>query len=162
MATRDYNFNQFMNDVIKVANEQEDLENLFDVKNKEVIGIITSLINSGWWLFIAVVALLLLGPIGLGAAIIAFMSTPTGWAVAAIFGSAAAASIWTLYKDKDLPLAVKEVGEEFKPKWEKVEGNSSKVNSLLQEAVIRLITKTRKLKEEKIQEIKQQLTKKGY
>ena len=86
---------------------------------------------------------MLLGPVAFVAALGTFGFTPPGLVIFAIFGVATIATLKTLYQNRELPIAVKEVGEEFKPKWERVEGNTDKVNALLSEAVDSLIKKAR-------------------
>lgn len=142
MATRYYSFNIFMDDVIKRANQRVNLEELFAVKNGDVIGIISTLISKGGWeVFIAVVAFLLLGPVGFALAMGGLLSNPLGWILTTILGVAAIVSIRVLYQNKELPIAVKEVGEEFKPRWSKVEGNQTQIDILVEEAANRLIDK---------------------
>lgn len=143
MASRYYSFNIFMDDVIKRANQRVDLEELFDLDSNDVIKIISLLLTREWWVYIAVATLLILGPFAFAAAIITFMTSPPGLIVAAIFGVGGVATIKQLYQNKELPIAVKEVGEEFKPRWERVEGNESQVDLLLEEAVTSLINKAR-------------------
>lgn len=131
-----------MDDVIKRANQRVNLEELFAVKNGDVIGIISTLISKGGWeVFIAVVAFLLLGPVGFALAMGGLLSNPLGWILTTILGVAAIVSIRVLYQNKELPIAVKEVGEEFKPRWSKVEGNQTQIDILVEEAANRLIDK---------------------
>ncbi len=141
MASRYYSFNVFMDNVIERANQRVNLEELFDLDSNDVIKIISLLLSRGWWVFIAVSTLLILGPLAFAATIITFMTSPPGLIVAAIFGAGAIATIKKLYQSKELPIAVKKVGEEFKPRWEMVEGNETKVDVLLEEAVTCLINK---------------------
>jgi membrane protein implicated in regulation of membrane protease activity len=142
MATKYHSFNLFMDEVVKAANNQVNLEELFALNSGDVIKIIsTILVNSGWPGFIAVVFLLLLGPIAFLASSITFVSTPPGLVIFLIFGSATILTLKTLYQNRELPIAVKEVGEEFMPKWRIVEGNTEKVDDLLYDAVKSLINK---------------------
>jgi|694.fasta_scaffold68906_3 hypothetical protein len=144
MATKYYSFNIFMDEVVNTANSRVNLEELFALDSGDVIKIISViLVKGGWPGFVAVVFLLLLGPIAFIATLGTFGFTPPGLVIFAIFGVATVATLKTLYQNRELPIAVKEVGEEFKPKWERVEGNTDKVNALLSEAVNSLINKAR-------------------
>jgi hypothetical protein len=142
MATRYYSFNIFMDDVIKHANDRVDLEELFAVDSNGVVKIVSLIISKGGWeAFVAVVLLLLMGPIGFSAAILGFASTPVGWILISILGATMLISIRKLYQYRELPIAVKEVGEEFKPKWKEVEGNQHQVDLLVEQASSSLINK---------------------
>jgi hypothetical protein len=144
MATKYYSFNIFMDEVVNTANSRVNLEELFALDSGDVVKIIsTLLVKGGWPAFVAVVFLLLLGPIAFITALATFGSTPVGWGIFVIFGGATVVTIKILYQDRELPIAVKEVGEEFMPKWKKVEGNTDKVDALLIEAVDSLINKAR-------------------
>lgn len=133
-----------MDEVVNTANSRVNLEELFALDSGDVVKIISTLLIKGdWHGFLAVVFLLLLGPIAFIAALAAFGSTPAGWVIFVIFGGATVVTIKTLYQNRELPIAVKEVGEEFMPKWKEVEGNTDKVDALLIEAVNSLINKAR-------------------
>lgn len=71
---------------------------------------------------------------GLTAAIAAFLSTPIGWGVVAVLGGGAVAIIKQMYHDRELPNAVKKVGEKYKVRWENMEGNTQMIDSLVREA----------------------------
>jgi hypothetical protein len=152
MATRYYSFNKFMDDVIKKADEliksefgyNTGLEDLFTISSKKIVSYIIDLIDKGWWVFLGVAGLLLLGPIVFAASIAGFLATPVGLVVGALFGAAAIPVLRDLYKSKELPLAVKEVGKIYKPKWEAVEGNNAEIDKLLMRAAIDLVDKTKK------------------
>ena len=144
MATKYYSFNIFMDEVVNTANSRVNLEELFALDSGDIIKIISNiLITGGWTGFVAVVFLLLLGSVAFIVALGTFGLTPPGLVIFTIFGVATIPTLKTLYQNRELPIAVKEVGEEFKPKWERVEGNTDKVNALLSEAVDSLIKKAR-------------------
>ena len=152
MATRYYSFNIFMQDVIENANTKvqiasndgKTLEDIFEMKNERIIAYVIAILKQGWWVFIAVAALLILGPAGFVAALASFLITGPGIIVAGIFGAGAYKTLRELYRNKELPLAVKEVGNEYKPKWKHVEGNYIKIDALLDEAAISLVRKASK------------------
>lgn len=144
--SRYYSFNDFMSDVINKADQisrQKDncgLEQLFHVSLLTLTST-RNLVSYGWAVFIAVVALFALGPLAFIAALASFLLTPIGLIVAAVLGVGAYNTIKAMYRDRALPQAVKSVGEEYKPRWEAADGNSSKIDNLLNEAVISLYQK---------------------
>ena len=120
--SRYYSFNDFMNDVIEEANKISEsrsgcgLEELYHVKLKTYKAI-RMLISEGWGIFIAVVVLLAMGPLGLGLAIAGFLTTPPGLVVAAVLGVGSVATIKQMYKDRILPQTVRKIGEGYKTRW---------------------------------------------
>lgn len=137
-----HKFEDFMEEVVKTADEKVNLTDLFAIKNLTIIEKIIFIIRkAGWNGFVAVVALLLLGPIFFGAAIGSFLATPPGLIFLAIFGGVAVPTLYELYRNKELPLAIKKVGEEFQPKWRRIEGERSEIDTLKREAVDALISK---------------------
>ena len=128
-----------MTQVIKKADEiarerqGRGLEELFDVSHSTFEAVL-KLIDAGWYVFMAVVALLLLGWFGFLASLVTFLLTPIGLVVAAIFGVAAAATIKTMYREKVLPITVKNVGEKYKSRWEAANGNPTIIDGLLNSA----------------------------
>lgn len=144
--SRYYSFNDFMSDVIKKADEISRQKNNVGLEELFHVSLLTltstqSLISYGWAIFIAVATLFLLGPIAFIAALASFLLTPIGLIVATVLGVAAYKTIKAMYRDRDLPLAVKSVGEEYKPRWEAADGNSSLIDQLLKDAVISLYEK---------------------
>ena len=141
-----YSFNDFMNQVIQKAddiarqNHNRGLEYLFAVSH-DTLDTVTVLIGIGWYAFLAVVGLLLLGWLGFLAALATFMTTPVGIAISAILGIGAFAKIKKMYDEKVLPLAIREVGEKYKSRWEAEHPNPVKVDSLLNQAANELYQK---------------------
>lgn len=134
-------FEDFMLEVVNRADEKcksrkgVSLNDLYKVKHANVLKIILVLISHGWTVFLAVVALLVLGPWAFGVSLAAFMTTPVGWVVAAalaLLGGAAA--IKALYQNRKLPLAIKETGEKYKARFKSNINNVTVVNSLLDDA----------------------------
>ena len=101
-----------------------------------VLRICILLISAGWPVFIAVCALLVLGPIAFGVSIGPFLLTPPGIIIAGLGGGAA---LWALYKNKKIPLAIKEVGNRYKPIYEQKRGNNSAVDQIFEDAVAALV-----------------------
>ena len=134
-----YSFNDFMNRVIKRADELTwarnncSLEDYYQVSVTTMKAVI-SLISSGWNVFLAVVAVLALGYLGLGAAILSLMATPIGLVIATALGVGAVGTIRQMYKDRILPQAVKAVGDEYKPRWEAADGNPVEIDQLTEKA----------------------------
>ena len=137
--SRYYSFNDFMNDVLEKADEISrarkgyGLEELYSVK-VQTYQAVKALISHDWFVFLAVVALLVLGPVGFAVAIVSFFTTPVGIAVAAVLGVGAAATIKQMYQDRILPQSVRKVGEAFKPKWKQSDGNRIKIDLLVDQA----------------------------
>ena len=134
-----YSFNDFMTKVINDADSicQENhgvgLEKLFDASNSTYQAMI-SLIDKDWLVFLAVVALLALGPFGILLGITSFLTTPVGIIVLAVLGSGAAATIYKMYQEHLLPQAVKSVGEKYKSRWEEADGNHFVIDDLERQA----------------------------
>jgi len=160
-------FGDFMTDVVTTANQTQDLNKLFDVKNEEVIDIIKKIIKKGWWVFVALAVLLSLSAPVFGVSLVVFLSNPAGLIIAGTLGVAAAASIRVLYRNKKLPLAIRSVGSEYKPQYERIVGDSNDntaknrvIDKLLEEAVISLISRAKNLSKQERQELEEELEKK--
>ena len=92
-------------------------------------------ISKGWWVFVALVALLALGPFAFGAAVLGFGATGAGTVVLfalTCFGGVAA--IRLLYKNRILPIAVKETGEKYKSDFNSHIGDVGYIDSLTNSA----------------------------
>lgn len=137
--SRYYSYNDFMTNVVDAADhlarsrEGCSLENLYQVSSKTIQGI-RKLLTLDWKAFVAVTALFVLGEFGLIGAITAFLLTPIGIPVAALFGAYAVYTIRQMYRDKVLPNAVRAIGERYRKPWEEAEGNIRKVDALMKEA----------------------------
>lgn len=137
--SRYYSFNDFMNDVIEEADKISEsrsgcgLEELYHVKVKTYEAV-RRLISKDWFVFIAFVVLLAVGPIGLGLAIAGFLTTPVGLVVVAVLGAGSVATIKQMYKDRILPQTVRKIGEKYKSRWKQEEGNRTKIDGMVNEA----------------------------
>ena len=146
-----YNFEDFMQSVINEADQKcirrysKSLSDAYDV-NASIIKMIKALIEHGWTLFIAIASLLILGPIAFGAACLTFASTPIGIVaigVLAVFGGVSA--LRALYRNKVLPLSVKETGEKYKSEFNNHKGEEIFINSLIDRASDYLVNRATKL-----------------
>lgn len=137
--SRYYSYNDFMTDVVDAADQLArsrkgcSLENLYQVSSKTIQGI-RKLLTLDWKVFVAVTALFVLGEFGLLGTITAFLLTPIGIPVAALFGAYAVYTIRQMYRDKVLPDAVRAIGERYRQPWEEAEGSTRKVDALMKEA----------------------------
>ena len=149
-------FEDFMVSVVKTADilskelHNKSLNELYQVKAEKIQKAALALITKGWWLFIATTTLLLLGPAGFVTALAAFLSSPAGWAAAAILASVGGgAVIRTMYQNKKLPLAIRETGKRYKATFKSYQAFSGselhdKVDNLEQEASNYLVAKALK------------------
>ena len=146
-----YNFEDFMQSVINEADRKcirrysKSLSDAYDV-NASIMKMMKVLIEHGWTLFIAIASLLILGPFAFGAACLTFASTPIGIVAIgalAVFGGVSA--LKTLYKNKVLPLSVKETGEKYKSEFNSHIGQESYIDSLIDRASDDLINRATKL-----------------
>jgi len=149
--SRYYSFNDFMTDVLERADNvcqdrhQVGLEDLYSVSS-DTMRTVKKLIESGWYVFAAVVALFAVGSVGLVAAATTFLTTPVGWIVVAVLGISALRKIQEMYHDRILPNAVRDVGEAYKAQWEAVEGDCPAIDRLVNEAAVELVEKAEKAK----------------
>jgi len=139
-------FEDFMVAVVKTADTTcaqrygQNLNNLYKVKSSALVAAILALIDKGWGVFLAVTALLLLGPFGFYAALAAFGLNPVGLiAVGILTAFGGIAMIRTMHQNKKLPLAIRETGNKYKPIFKSYQSHSEsqlieKVNLLEQDA----------------------------
>ena len=140
-------FEDFMQEVINVADSKchrqyhKSLAEAYDV-DMSITNMIKAIIGHGWWIFAAIVGLLVLGPIAFGTTLIAFVHTPPGIiavGVLAIFGGVAA--IRTMYKNKVLPIAVRDTGKKYKEEYYKHIGDNTYIDRLVDSASDYLLSK---------------------
>jgi hypothetical protein len=133
-------FEIFMVDVVNKANSISNLNDLFDVKYEELVSTLTNIIKgAGWLAFVGLCVLLAAGPIAFGIGIGTFLLTPIGIAIAAVLGVAAAAIIRQIYRNKELPLAIKRVGSRYEQRWKDARGNVIVIDVLFKNAVSDLL-----------------------
>jgi hypothetical protein len=159
-------FNLFMIDLVKAANETCDLNELFEIKSSEVLEIIIETIRTGWWVFIALVALLYLSVIAFVASLAGFSLSPPGIIFAFVVGVSGSAALWKLYRDRELPIAIKEVGSKYKPLYEEIQNSEEKtvvrhqkIDSLLEDGVMALVSKAKTLSNQQRQELRKNIRK---
>ena len=137
--SRYYSYNDFMTDVVDTADRLAcsrrgcGLEDLYRVSDKTFQNI-RKLLTLDWKVFLAVVALFVLGEVGLLGAVTAFLLTPLGIPVGILFGACAVRAIRQMYRDRILPNAVRAVGEHYRESWEDAEGSTRAVDALLEKA----------------------------
>jgi len=153
-------FDGFMRDVVRVANETCNLNELFKLKSDEILEIIMKILFKGWNLFIAVATLLALSTPIFGVTMMSFLSTPLGVVFLAVFGFFAIDTLKKLYQDRKLPLAIKDVGTQYKPLYRKMQENTEvgderndKIDGLLKEATIALIEKAKCLSKQEREDL---------
>lgn len=156
-----------MTDLIKAANQTCNLNELFEIKNKEIVDIVIKIIRKGWWVFLAVSILLSLSGPAFVFSIFTFLTNPVGLIILGIFGATAATVLRKLYRDRKLPLAIKKVGSKYQPLYEKIKDGESnldirrqKIDSLLEDGVIDLVSKAKTLSKQEKQELEKVLEKK--
>lgn len=133
-------FEIFMIEVVNKANSISDLNELFDVKYDALISTILNIIKTcGWWVFIALCTLLALGPFAFGITMGGFLLTPVGLIIGGILGIAAATIIRQMYQNKELPLAIKNVGAKYEDTWKAANGDVKKIDYLFKKAVSDLL-----------------------
>ena len=108
MADRYDNFSIFMAEVTEKSKNRI-------IINGDIWGyIIAILTQGGWVVFLALCALLGLGPIAFGAAVLGSSTTPFGVILALVCAGGSGVALWAMYKKRELPLAVKEIGNKYK------------------------------------------------
>lgn len=144
-------FEDFMQAVINEADNKcqrrysKSLTDAYDV-NVSIMKMISLLISNSWGTFIAVVALLVLGPFAFGLALTTFIATPIGIVtvgVLAVVGGVTA--LRTLYRNRVLPIAIKETGQKYKDQFNNHINEYSYIDSLLEQASDCLLSKATKL-----------------
>lgn len=142
-------FEDFMASVISEADSKckkrynVNLENLYKVSNHNIISSIFMLIDKGWYVFAAVVALLILGPIAFGVSLVTFLLTPIGIIVAATLAGGGAYALKILYNDRQLPIAIKETGSRYKSDFENHLNEIVHIDNLIDDASDYLINKAK-------------------
>ena len=131
MTTRYDSFAVFMADVVRETKSRM-VSNPYQTAWSAVTQIME---KTGWLGFLAVCALLGLGYLAFAVAIIPFLATPVGIIIVTLGGGAL---LWTLWRNKKLPLAVKKIGERYKSRYEAQNGDRSQIDVLLHEAASEL------------------------
>ena len=145
------NFEEFMQAVINDADNKcqmrydHSLAEAYKV-NITTVTTILKIIGSGWWVFAALFAILILGHIAFGVAVVTFVTTPAGLIIVGLLAvGGGVATIKTIYKNRVLPIAVKETGDIYKSDFENHINQYSYIDSLINQASETLISKATNL-----------------
>jgi len=113
-------FDIFLKEVVETAKNRSDiLKRTYDIRNMNIlVTIIWILSVAGFGILTALAALLVLGWLGFSIEIPALLSNPVGWAILGIFGSATIPTLWKLYRDRKIVMAVADLGKRIKQPWE--------------------------------------------
>ena len=107
-----------------------------------IIQMIFALISYGWKVFVALVALFFLGPIAFGGALLTFISTPPGIIIVGLLAvTGGVAAIRVMYRNKVLPIAVRDTGIKYKENFEKHIGNETYIDRMIDSASDDLLSK---------------------
>lgn len=139
-------FEDFMQSVINEADRKsrsrygKSLTDAFCVA-ANTTAILEAIIDKGWWLLVALVAILSLGALGYTASVAAFCATPAGIAILAILSALGVGGVAVLYKNRVLPIVVKEVGEYYKSEFENHRNESYYIDNLIDKASDKLLNR---------------------
>ena len=86
-----------------------------------------------WGDFLGLCGFLALGKIAFAAVIITIVCSPIGVALATICYEGASTALWCLYKNRELPFAIKEIGNKYKDKY-KTAKSHYEIDNLLYQA----------------------------
>ena len=145
MATRYDSFSMFMADVVDQTKQKymrKFVETSLPLGNFiwKICHALFTVFGGGWCLFLAVCALLVLGPIAFCSSVAVFLASPLGFI---IIGLGGATILWTLYKHKKLPLAIKKTGIRYKGRYEQASGDREHIDNLVNEAAENLLYELR-------------------
>lgn len=139
-------FEDFMQEVINESDQKcrsrygKSLTEAFKVGTNTAT-VIKAIIDKGWWVLIALAAILCLSGWGFAAAVAAFSVSPAGLIVLAVLAAFGFGGIKTLYKERVLPLAVKETGSQYKSEFENHLNETSYIDRLIDRASDTLLYK---------------------
>ncbi len=140
-------FEEFMDAVINEADSLSrkqygrSLTETYQV-GETILSITKALMSNGWYVFIAVVALLLLGKLAFIMALGTFLLSPVGIVVlGALIAFGGKSALKLLYTARRFPIAVKEVGEAFKADFEQHVNDNFYIDAKISQAAQVLIDK---------------------
>lgn len=139
-------FEDFMQEVINESDRKcrsrygKSLTDAFQVGTNTAT-VIKAIIDKGWWVLLALVAILCLGGFGFAAALTAFCVSPAGIIVLAVLAGFGIGGVKTLYKERVLPIAVKETGSLYKSDFEGHINETSYIDRLTDRASDTLLYK---------------------
>lgn len=139
-------FEDFMQNVINEADDfccrhyRCSLASYYHVTDNTV-SMVGTILKNGWWLLPCLVALLVMGKFGFGAALFAFCAAGPGLIIVGLLaGFGGIAAIRYLYKERIFPIAVKKTGDEFRAEFERHVNDKYYIDLLTQSAVNYLIS----------------------
>ena len=100
MGSRYTSFEIFMQDVIRAAETQASLKDIYRLNSNQIIVNVVAIIGLGWFVLVAIIPLLTIGWVGFMGAMAVFLLNPVGLLIAATFGVAAAAILTNLHEVK--------------------------------------------------------------
>lgn len=139
-------FEDFMQEVINESDRKsrsrygKSLTEAFHVGTNAAT-VIKAIIDKGWWVLIALVAILCLGGFGFTTALAAFSVSPAGLIVIAVLAGFGIGGLRTLYRERVLPIAVKETGSQYKSEYENHLNEVSYIDRLIDRASDTLLYK---------------------
>lgn len=139
-------FEDFMQSVINESDSKcrsrygKSLAEAFRV-GTNTLTVVKAIVNKGWWVLLALVAILAMGGFGFATAVVAFCTTPAGIIVLAVLAGAGIGGIRALYRERVLPIAVKETGEQYKSEFNNHQNEYTYIDSLIDRASNTLIYK---------------------
>jgi len=112
-------FDIFLKDVVETAKTRSDvLKQIYDISNMHILIIIIWILSvAGFSVLTALTASLVLGWLGFVIEIPILLGNPVGWAILGIFGSATVSTLWKIYRDRKIVMAVSNLGKRVKPSW---------------------------------------------
>lgn len=104
----------------------------------KIVEMVLKVLGLGWGSYTALVGSLVLGPIAFALALVGFIASPI-MAIALVLGGVAA--IRLLYKFKYLPIAIKEVGAQYRDDFNSHMGDTVYIDRLIDRASEELIVR---------------------
>ncbi len=112
-------FDTFLKEVVETAKNRSDiLKRTYDIRNMHILVIIIWILSiAGFTILAGLSTSLVLGWLGFSIQIPILLSNPVGWAILGIFGSATVSTLWKVYRDRKIVMAVANLGKRLKPLW---------------------------------------------
>jgi hypothetical protein len=129
-------FSEFMKESVRRA------KNIDDFGKSDVFEIIIRILPAiGWQGFLVLAVILNMSGWAFGLSLAGFLSTPIGLIIVGILGISAAIAIKKLYSERTIPLAIKTVGDQMRPRYNelKVSQKVSAIDTLCDECARRIV-----------------------